>query len=423
MNVLASDSPRPYAAANAMAQAADGQPAAWTDPLHVSLATQVLLLCARLELDSAQKATLTSLCRRITDWQPLVDQASYHMVLPLLNHHLHRLSARATLPDAVLADIHARCRVLALRTLDFTADQRALILDVLEPLGVEHLFFKGQTLAAHYYGGIVRPCRDIDVLVPRRALVEVGMRAQQYGFTVDGPDPLPRQDMEAAARYRPVLSLRGPRGTPIEVHHRLDKSGLIFDSADLLRNARRIRVQGKSLPVLPPVDLFVYLCLHHTRHRWARLHWLADLDALMRHRDFDRQAVLARAAALGVAGTVQASIRMQALLARPGPWDETGLDRDTRSLVRVALACIDGGAVAESESRQAVRGYLRDFAFPWQTSWRRRLLDRLAAWGSWFRPNYADYQQWPMPLRWHWLYVFLRPFTGLSRHLRRRWQR
>ncbi len=392
-------------------------------PLQIAPVTQALLLCARLELDPDQEAALVALCQGIADWPQLTAQAGYHLLLPLVHHHLRRLPEAAGVPAAVLADMHARCRALALRSLDFTADQRSLITDVLAPLAVPHLFFKGQTLAAHYYGGIVRPCRDVDVLVPRATLVDVAMRAQACGFTVDGPTPLSRQDMAAAARYRPVLCLRGPRGAPIEVHHRLDKSGQIYDSGQLLRQARTIQVQGQSLPVLPADDLFVYLCLHHTRHRWARLHWLADLDALMRHPEFDLDAVLARAGQLGVASTVQASINLQQVLARPGPSHDTGLDHPTRSLLRVALVCMDGGQAAESASLREVRGYLRDFAFTWQTGWRQRMRDRLAGWTTWFRPNYADYQQWPLPDRWHWLYVLLRPVTGLRRNLGRRRQR
>ncbi|MCK9488760.1 MAG: nucleotidyltransferase family protein [Xanthomonadales bacterium] len=382
-----------------------------------------MLLCARLELDPEQEAALVAVCQGIDDWSQVIGHADYHLMLPLVYHHLRRLSAQAGVPDAVLAEIHASCRMQGLRSLDFTADQRSLIQDVLEPLSVPHMFFKGQTLAAHYYGAIVRPCRDIDVLVPRASLVDVAMQAQERGFTVDGPTPLSRQDMEAAARYRPVLCLRGPRGAPIEVHHRLDKSGWIYDSGQLLRSARLIQVQGQALPVMPAADLFVYLCLHHTRHRWARLHWLADLDALMRHPEFDLDAVLTRAAQLGVTSTVRTSINLQQLLSRPGPWDETGLDHPTRSLARVALACMDGGSSAELASLHEVRGYLRDFAFEWQTNWKQRLLDRLASWAACFRPNFADYQQWPLPSRWHWLYVFLRPFTGLNRNLRRRWKR
>lgn len=392
-------------------------------PFQVAPVTQALLLCARLELGPEQEAALAALGHDIRDWPALVALARYHMLLPLAYHHLRRLSDRAGVPDAVLADMHAHGRALALHSLDFIADQRSLINDVLAPLAVPHLFFKGQTLAAHYYGNIVRPCRDIDVLVPRASLVEVAMRAQECGFTVDGPGALSRQDMEAAAHYRPVLCMQGPRGVPIEVHHRLDKSGRIYDTEQLLAGVRHVRMHGQPLPVLPADDLFVYLCLHHTRHRWARMHWLADLDALMRHPEFDLDAVLGRAAELGVTSTVQASIRLQQLLARPGPWDGTGLDHPTRSLARVALACMDGGQEAESASRQQVRGYLRDHAFHWQTTWQQRLLDRAVSWTAWFWPNYADYQQWPLPVRWHWLYVFLRPFTGLRRHLRRRRQR
>ena len=58
-----------------------------------------------------------------------------------------------------------------------------------------------------------------------------------------------------------------------------------------------------------------------------------------------------------------------------------------------------------------------DFAYAWQTHTAHRLRYRVRGWFEPLRPNYADYRSWPLPLGWHWLYYFTRPFRGLKKRL------
>src|SRR5262249_31610538 len=73
----------------------------------------------------------------------------------------------------------------------------------------------------------------------------------------------------------------------IELHWKLSgthfampvASGPLWDRLDT------VEVGGKRLQSLPFSDLFVYLCLHGSRHGWEKLLWLCDINELIRRTE------------------------------------------------------------------------------------------------------------------------------------------
>ena len=72
-------------------------------------------------------------------------------------------------------------------------------------------------------------------------------------------------------------------GVPIELHWKLSGShfALPFEIDELWNRLENIEIGGAELNALPFNDLFVYLCLHGSRHRWGKFSWICDLHELI----------------------------------------------------------------------------------------------------------------------------------------------
>ncbi|WP_163559179.1 nucleotidyltransferase family protein [Halomonas sp. NO4] len=380
---------------------------------------RLLLLLARLELTPPQHDAALALCQRIDDWSALTEQASRAFILPLVYRHLRRL-APACLPAEELTRMRDASLAVVRHNLRLAAIPQRLASQLLEPLGVPYLFFKGPALAARYYADPgLRYSRDIDLLVPGERMVDLLAAALEQGCTPCQPAALEadRESLAFAVHAQGVITLCSPEGIPLEIHQRLDQEPGLYVTREILADAEPLSLGDDVIRVMPTSELFVYLCLHHTRHHWSRLHWLVDLDAIRRHPDFDLDTTRACARRRGLSATLEAALAFQHACAGPEPWHDETLGAHGHALLRDCLTTLQGDYATELALRQ--RNTTSDFAYPWQTQRSRRLAWRLGRLVRPWRPSYSDYRQRPLPRDWQWLYWFTRPVRGLVKHLPR----
>ncbi|EPC03542.1 hypothetical protein L861_18575 [Litchfieldella anticariensis FP35 = DSM 16096] len=381
---------------------------------------QLVLLLTRLELSAAQERAVLALCSRIDDWFQVAQQAEQRFVLPLIYRHLCQLAPK-NLPPEQLEGMRCQCLAIVQYNLCLADAQRQLVQELLDPLEIPHLFFKGRALAARYYDEpAMRFCRDIDLLVPHERIVELLEAALTQGYTPYWPRNLApdRASLTFAARVRTVITLLSPQGIQIEIHKQIDKAGTIYDSAELVANAEALWVDDIEMSVMPSAELFVYACLHHTRHRWSHLHWLADLDAMQRSPDFDLAEVRACARRRNLTATLEASLELYQACAMLEPWRNETISDHGKALVEACLINLQGAREVEVFLRNG--NPTPDFAFAWQTSLPHRLWWRIRGWVSPLQPSYSDYESWPLRPCYQWLYLLSRPFRGLIKRLNSR---
>lgn len=385
-----------------------------TRPGSPSPMLRLLFLLARLELTEEQERQAVALCSAIDDWAELVRLAQDTYLLPIAYRHLDRLAPPA-LPPHTMAQLRGESLLLVADNLQVAAEQKRLVHKLLDPLQVPYLFFKGPALAARYYDAPgLRCCGDIDLLIPRDRLVDLLARALQSGYQPSEPPLLTadRTALEFAIDRKPIINIVTPGGVEVEVHCQLDKQAALYDTEALLAAREPLQVGDTILHVMPTHELFVYLCLHNTRHYWSHLHWLVDLDALQHHPDFDLSAVHACARQRGLTATVDASLELSALLASPD-LDAAAKELSKRghALYQACLATLQGGLEAELALRR--KRPAPEFAFHWQTTMRYRIASRLRRWVQPFRPSYFDYASRPLPPSWQWLYYVTHPCRKL----------
>ncbi|SEK49174.1 nucleotidyltransferase family protein [Halomonas daqiaonensis] len=378
---------------------------------------RLLLLLARLELDDDQAREAQSLCRAVEDWEGFRLIATHRFILPLAYRHLRHLQP-PSLPAEQLALMKQQVLSLYRHGLNVATSLGEIHQQLLVPLDIPYVTFKGPSLAARYYDEpAMRFCRDIDILVPRERMAALLAHALAEGYRPLNPQDLADDPVSLmfVARFYDVISLFSPRGVIIEFHSQIDKIGTVYDSRALIDRAELIRVGNTDVAVLPTAELFVYVCWHHTRHFWSRLHWLVDIDAIQRHPGFDRQAVLACAARHGLSATVESCLKMAEVLSSPEFEPQGYHDERVDELLKLSLEAMQGDR--EFERRLVSKRSTLDFAFHWQTDRGHRLRWKLLGWLRIFRPKYDLFQEWPLSPRWHWLYGPLR----LWRACRRRW--
>ncbi len=379
---------------------------------------QLLITCARLELTDHQVQRLRYLCGEIADWSTLMHLADRHLIVPLVYRHLKTLAADVV-PESALSPAYSFCQRRVIEIMTMVAEQQRLVQAVLQPLAIPYTLFKGPSLALRYYGELgLRQARDIDILIAPQRLFELSQVLLEKGYRLDsGPlaerygHGLDLKDLGAVCRYLNVVTLISPRGVRFELHRLIDSNGYIFRSHDLLAKADSFTINQVSCQVLPTSALFVYICYHHSRHQWSRLHWLADLDALQRHPSFELEAVKEFAYQVGLWPTVEAALALHQACSQPDPQTvelHNPQARSTRDACLKMVAASPEDEVALMQNRPTP-----DFNFSWQI--RFKYLCYLAIFHV--HPTYADYEAWPLPLALHPIYYLTRPVRVAWRQL------
>lgn len=381
---------------------------------------RLLILASRIDLDSAQAEAFRKCALEISDWSEFTDIARRKFVLPFAVEHL-RTHASDLIPAPALDIMQQHAKSSVMSVLQMISAQTAFHSSCVAPLGIDYAYLKGVVLSAQF-GQRIGPrfCRDIDILVAQRDFRRVIQKAIAVGYRVVlGHEPFEyaqtQQDIDFVVRFTEVVTLMGPDRVPIEVHRRLDKTGLNFNLDDSLRRAEEVTVGGSRVRTLPRDLHFIYVCYHHSRHMWSRLHWLVDLDMMIRALSPDREAILAKAHAIGIGPTVEAAFDFHSIAAQP----ELPVLRDAKlgggeQFLKACLLNLDGDLELEQALRKGRA--LPDFMSGWQISPGRYHGVLLGSLIRRFRPSVTQYRQKRYPKALYWLYSVQRSLGFFQRN-------
>jgi hypothetical protein len=376
----------------------------------------LLRACARASFhaDGAAPAMAESVAQGV-DWEAFLALAERNRLLPLA----HRaLAERADVPETVRSHLRSAYAVNARHALQLAAELRRLM-DALAAAGVRALAYKGPALAVRAYGHLaLRTYSDLDLLVApddepaAAAVLRAHGYVSAYAFT-------PAQDA-AFRRVDGDYPYHHPQtGGLVELHGRVSSARFVahLPTERLMARARPVPIGGGDVPAPADDDLFLALCLHGAKHRWARLEWLSCAAALAVRADLDLSATADRAGEIGA----RRATLLALLLAR----DALGLalPPDVRRSIETdpSLATL----AAEARGLWFADGVADGESTPANLRFNARLMD-----GAADRARYAA--RWlllPSPEDWAWvrlpdalapLYRVLRPLRLAARYGRGR---
>lgn len=236
----------------------------------------------------------------VRDWAALNAMASQHRLKPLL---YAQLGASPALPPELRADWQAEHRVAALRAM-LTRQELIDCANLLEAAGLAPIALKGAWLTRHAYPDpALRPMRDIDLLVPRDGVLAGYAALLAAGYTELEPPEMPLAQVVRLDKHMPPLL--APRGTVIELHHRLWEPDGRLDHASPAQNEAALRSRAvcddDGLHYLAPHDTLAHLIVHAVySHRLdCGPLLLPDIDFLVQAAPIDWAAFWTQASAEG----------------------------------------------------------------------------------------------------------------------------
>lgn len=375
---------------------------------------ELLLACARLDLDAPSRSRIEELLRNAAiDWPALLASADRHGLRPLLHRHLGAV-APVRVPKPVLVDLWAGYERGARRNYAM-AGELIRVLDALEAEDIPALPYKGPALGCAVYGDLgLREFSDLDILLPARDVTRAKAKLESMGYASDFRISAAAEEaaLNSGAHYHVLLRATG--GRIVELHWRTDANFPVErDDAEWWRSLGRRPFMGVAVRAFPLPEMFLVLCLHGSKHRWGALAWLVDIAEMLRANAVsDAAAVAARARAMGAERRLYLGLRLARDLLEapiPGPL-QAGCERgDVRALAAEVTRDIFDPRAAGAFARLR-----RDLALYDRRSHQlRHAIQVIAA------PSLVEWSRWKLPRALFFLYPAIRLARLTGRYLTR----
>ena len=241
-----------------------------------------------------QEPDLTSLDER--DWAVINGLAGQHRLKPLLHA---QNGVNPAVPSGLRRHWQETHRMAALKAM-LARQELIECAGLLEAAGFSPIALKGAWLAHHAYPApALRPMRDLDLLVPSAQILESYAALLAAGFSELEPSKKPLPAVVRLYKHMPVLV--APRGSLVELHHRLWEPDGRLDHATPVQDEAALRVRAVSdkdgIRYLSPADTLAHLIIHAVySHRLdCGPLLLADIDFLLQTAPIDWAQFWARA--------------------------------------------------------------------------------------------------------------------------------
>lgn len=375
---------------------------------HVSLPDEFVLVAACCcwppspERDAAVRAAAA-----IRDWDCLVRMVARHRVAGLVHA---ALDAAGVEPEADAARTLARgARRIALRNI-VLANESAQLQAAFDAAQIPALILKGSTLALLAYGTTaLKQARDIDLLVSAGDAEAAMHRLEHAGYRrVSPPGPMSESRCNALIRYgREIEFVHDGKNIRLELQWRLVDNRCVLVGIGTHGAVQSVALpDGRQLRTLAVADLFAYLCVHGASHSWARLKWLADVNAMIAMRndaDIERLYRYAESKSAGPCAGL-ALLLCAKIFGRPLPpalMSEINGSRRVRYLAALALKAMAAPDIDRAGFAAVTRNVLAPFLFG--RGWRFLAGQCRAA-----SVGVADVLRLPLPAPLHFVYPLLR---------------
>jgi hypothetical protein len=260
---------------------------------------ELLLCCARIQMETGRAEYIRMLLKEDLDWDYLFASALRHGMMPLLHWHLNAICPEAV-PETCRHVLQTHFRHNTLHNM-FLSSELCRLLRLFEAHSIAAIPFKGPVLAADIYGDLaLRQFRDLDIMLHKQDILRAKALLMTHGYR-----PLcefSNAEENALLRYECEYVLARDSGSIVELHWGFTPKFFCFalDPKLLWQSAKPVVLGDTTVLSFAPEDLLLILCVHGAKHCWERLAWLCDIAELLRvYPDINWDAVMMQARALG----------------------------------------------------------------------------------------------------------------------------
>jgi hypothetical protein len=251
-----------------------------TPTATISPEIELLLCCARTNIDSETAEHIKTLLQENIDWAYLIQIAACHGVMPLLYQSLNTTYPNLV-PKAILKQLRNYFHTNAVRNLLLTTELLK-ILNLFKEHDIPAIPFKGPVVAAIAYQNIaLREFCDLDILVREQDFLDANKILTFHKYKAGksiGYEQSFFQDMVC-----------------VDLHQRLNPTHFpsYFNFEQLLDRVQCISVNGNLILSPSPEDMLLILCVHGTREYWKKIKWVCDIaEFVQSHIEFNWNSLL-----------------------------------------------------------------------------------------------------------------------------------
>lgn len=257
---------------------------------------ELMLCCARTQVNEEIKKKIISLASMDLDWEYLINMASRHKLRPLLYVNLNSICPEYV-PEDVLGNLKSYYLANVQKNLMLTSEL-VKVMELLEENGIKCVPYKGPVLSLSAYGSLsLRDFDDLDVLIPRDNAIKTKKillkNGYEHKFTIkDSHDELyvkTQREYQFYNKNRILLEIQwkfttSHFSTPRDLEYLFDFNSL-----------KKQQIKNINFYELEVEDLILILCIHNASHRWMRLSWLCDIAEVISVQEVDWDKLLLKA--------------------------------------------------------------------------------------------------------------------------------
>lgn len=273
---------------------------------------ELLLCCARTQVDARCRQRVYDLLQTNVDWGYLIKIADQHGVLPLLYHHLST-SFAASVPKNFLDRLRSDFERISWRNLHLAGVLRQL--DALfQAHGIRVITYKGPVLAASTYNNLLlRRFYDLDLLIHEQDFFRLKQLLVREKYHPYFPFATPKEGAFLHTMTPAWESIfvrlhweyhlvRDDDLVSLDLHWRVLPKRFPFPITidDAWHRTESVRVAGHLIRTFRPDDMLLILCLHGAKDHWVRLDRVCDVaEQLRAHPEIDLTQLIQRSRRLG----------------------------------------------------------------------------------------------------------------------------
>lgn len=373
----------------------------------------LLAACCRWPPSDTRREA-TQAAAATVDWDRFDRVVTRHRVAGLVADGLRR--ADIAVPPAIAARAATAARQALNMARETVRLQRAF-----DSAGISVMFVKGATLAMLAYRDLsVKQSWDIDLLVDPEDAAAGRCLLEKLDYRLVHPELDHEQFSRFLSYGKECAFISEDRGIAVELHWRLISNPRLLPGISSAPQFQDVSLGGQPVRTLADDPLFAYLCAHGTIHGWARLKWIADVNALLANRSPEEiERLYQSAVQLGAGRTPGVALllchRLFALSLEPSLFRSLSADRRTEQLVETGLRCIAHGDGAEEIGRYSPMGLRMTGSHFWLVPGRSYAWSQVRE--KWFSSHDRVYTRLPAPVGF--LYHLIRIPSFLARLYRR----
>lgn len=271
--------------------------------LNLRSEDELLLYCARTNIDSEIENRILSLVQENLDWDYLVKTALAHGLIPLFYSNINYICPE-TVPNYILEKLKYYFNQIMHNNLLLTREL-IKILKLLKTENIDVIPYKGPTLAVLAYGNVsFRQFGDLDVFIPKKYVQKVVKILNLNGY-VSQLNLKDSQEIAFLKYQREYKLINIENKIPIEIKWKIPVSSFSFKSdfedAIFDSDIKSINFFNYQIFNLSNEHLLLILCIHNVGHYWTQLKWICDISEFIKANSIDWSLVIDKANRLGIA--------------------------------------------------------------------------------------------------------------------------